>query len=276
MRGYKQSINRFRETLVERGALAEQIFSELCQKTLLGYVGERTNFAIVGGAVRDVLLSENIRNRQLCFSWNDIDIALVEDFSNHSNIAASKNAFGGHKLHDSSIGALDIWTWAEPGSSKVALKDWLARLENVDFGLNAVAFVWPQAKILFHQRWIEDLQSLKIERLSSNVPNSSLQPVRAIALASKMEKKFKSRVRLGEGVKAQLKWLVQDASASDIEEGLSYLKNKVDCNRWSYETMLLFFEYCDHYAATPRFEKLKRQVFESANAFNVSGTENSG
>lgn len=267
MKNKVSTISSIISNLHERVKVACGIFNDLCLTTpLLNFFGKDRSCAIVGGAVRDVLLMPDPWTLQMFPRWRDIDIAVVDDLSelpivanSASNYSAvvSTNTFGGLKISHESLGSLDVWTWRKPGFNKTSLKDWKDRLNMVEFGLNAVAFIWPQRKIIIHQRWIEDLnEGPMVEKLNQAPMRRAIQTMRAIALSVKLEGLLGIKVILGKSIKKDLQWLVKNAPRSEIEEGLSYLKHKIDIGRWPNRTVHKFSGLCRGYKHSFIFEEV--------------------
>jgi len=145
MKRKRNTISYIVSNLNGRIRVARQIFSDLCVTTpLLDFLGKDRSCAIVGGAVRDVLLMSDPWTIQMFHQWPDIDIAVVDDLSELPIVAnsissngatISTNTFGGLKVSHESLGSLDIWTWRKPGLNNTSLKDWRERLNMVEFGL---------------------------------------------------------------------------------------------------------------------------------------------
>src|SRR5262249_39636230 len=150
-------------------------------------VSMRGCWAIVGGAVRDTLLDPS-PVRQLLLAWPDIDVAVTarERLTprmrrlDESGTRVVRNTFGGWKVFSSAVGVCDVWSWGRR-DLKHPRGFWQARLESVDFGLNAVAFVWPERRVIVHPRWREDLAGRVVEKLSQQSRLRELQVVRAVA-----------------------------------------------------------------------------------------------
>ena len=264
-----------------RVKVARQIFSDLCLTTpLLDLLGRDRSCAIVGGAVRDVLLMSDPWTLQMFHQWPDIDIAVVDDLSELPIVANSSssngaiistNTFGGLKISHESLGSLDVWTWMKPGPNNTSPRDWRERLNMVEFGLNAVAFIWPQREIIIHPRWIEDLKNGPVvEKVYLSPVQKAIQTIRAVALATKLEGLLGTKVILGKSIIKDLKWLVENASRSEIEEGLSYLRKKIDIGRWPDRTLYRFSGFCRKYRRSFIFDEVA-YVILGKYVFNVDG-----
>jgi len=293
MKRKRNTISYIVSNLNGRIRVARQIFSDLCVTTpLLDFLGKDRSCAIVGGAVRDVLLMSDPWTIQMFHQWPDIDIAVVDDLSELPIVAnsissngatISTNTFGGLKVSHESLGSLDIWTWRKPGLNNTSLKDWRERLNMVEFGLNAVAFVWPEQEIVIHPRWISDLKNGPlVEKVYLSPVQKAIQTVRAIALAAKLEDQLGTKVILGKSMISDLKWLVKNASPSEIEEGLYYLRKKIDIGRWPIQTLDKFSGLCKKYKHSAKFDEavyiiLGKYIFNldglSRQSYKKSGTK---
>src|SRR5207248_591395 len=109
---------------------------------------------------------------------------------------------------------------------------------SVDFGVNAIAFVWPSRELVVHPRWLEDVQSFRVELLSDRSPRKELQPLRAIALGAALTRRLARPFRLGEAVWAEIDWLL--AGPEHMSSALAYLREKVAVGRWRKDHLLSF------------------------------------
>lgn len=240
--------------IARRVADAERLFRNLCTENRWALLfGSNASWAIVGGAVRDALLSSRMET-----SWPDIDIAVARSLDALPVVNArrrsalqkyriSYNSYGGLKIASRAVPDVDVWSWTSPGESRTALRHWQQRLELVDFGLNAVAFVWPQAKIIVHPRWQADLDAEQVEVLADPSSLRGIQVVRSVALATKASKLISKKVELGVQARAELRWLVSSAPQKEVSCALNYLRQKVDSGRWDRSVERNFFELCSEY-----------------------------
>ena len=215
-------------------------------------------WAVVGGAVRDLLLSDNILLDidSLQKTWVDLDICIPVDASNvfrlfnsksENSYSCEKNTFGGLKIHDDDIGNIDIWTWEGPGSTHCSQSDWIERLKLVDFGINEIAFAHPQLEIITSGAQKRDLSLRRIEKCSLKLPKPHIQPVRALYLKLKLSQICQDDFYLGELILDDLKWLLNDSSEAIMEEVLMYLDYKVGSNRWPKEVLKEFYSFSLRY-----------------------------
>ena len=173
------------------------------------------------------------------FYFPDIDIAVdrppaegdfEKDKADYAEISVSRNHYNGFKLESADFGAIDIWSWA---TSRCDLDEVILhrQLAEVDFGVNAVAFLWPQKKIVLHENWLEDTEYRRIEKLSRHSLRPAIAPLRAVALAVKMSRVSGQSFHIGRHIRDDLcTVVVKDAGA--MEECLSYMQKKVALGRW--------------------------------------------
>jgi hypothetical protein len=224
--------------------------TDICRTLNLSDVLGRTSaWAIVGGVVRDCLLSRDPYTRILFSSWPDVDVAVaVDDFDikkRLSNVedmefSVKLNKFGGWKVKNERIGELDIWKIKLSREHRGSLDDWLRYLDNVDFAINAVAFTWPECQVVIHHRWCESLKKQKINILSPHSTKKHLQPIRGIALAVKLEEVTKLKFKLGREVVSDLVRVLTTEDENIIYESLNYIQNKISSGRWPFLVLQRF------------------------------------
>ena len=236
--------------LNERRARVKQVFLQLLDESdLLRMLGRRDSWAIVGGAVRDTMLRSDFRLPRLVELWPDIDVAVSvsvwglpvvrgRGWSRKRTLAL--NHFGGVKIETSPLGALDLWTWAKPRGGPYSVDDWFNQLHAIDFGLNAVAFVWPECEVIVHPQWEADLGKRQVEKLAPESPQREVQAVRSIALKVKLERVLGARIELGKEAQQDVAWLVRSAKRHEAVAALEYLKQKTDSSRWPLTTAEAF------------------------------------
>jgi hypothetical protein len=232
------------------------------QKTLMGLCRNRklskflkgmNHWAIVGGAVRDTLLVSNYQGSEYFSDWADLDIALTHfpsynlikrKYKSRSSISITQNHFGGLKVAIQDFGQLDLWHCKGYRQIGEGRQFWLDQLELVDFGINAVAFTWPACQLIMHPRWKYDLEHHQIEKLAKDSPVKEFQPIRAIALAAKLEQKLNARIVIGSSAKYDLAWLLHEANSDVVDRSLAYLEDKIKTGRWPKHTIKRFMESC--------------------------------
>jgi hypothetical protein len=225
-----------------RSAAACFQLSAICKQVRLPEVFQRfQRWAVVGGSVRDLLLTRRLsHDGLLSIEFPDIDVAVDRPPKNHHfrtgqcrgyGLKIFQNHFGGLKLDCDATGVLDVWTWGEARTrlDETTLLRWL---ENVDFGMNAVAFLWPDCKLVVHPRWWEDLESYTVEKLCAKSPKACLQPIRASALAAKLDRLSRKRFRLGPQAILDLHQLLQGPE-DQLDVAFDYLFEKIKSKRWS-------------------------------------------
>ena len=206
-------------------------------------------WAIVGGAVRDLLLSKRPEQCRLRIDFPDIDIAVdrpvhgahFESFVTElfEGLSVHTNTFGGLKLESEFSGTVDVWSW-ESKKSRLVKGALLRRLDRVDFGINAVAFLWPDNELVIHPRWFTDLEHKVVEKLATRSAKPQLQPIRACALAVKLAKLTNNQFNLGKSIRADLRSLLGDGEI-ELSVALDYLVEKIVNKRWYEDSGSRFF-----------------------------------
>jgi len=258
--------------LDERIGSTRQKFIDLSTSSLLTcIVGKDISWAILGGAVRDTLFSHNPSAYSLFHLWPDLDIAVASPLSelpilkDPSSVSESRrvayNYFGGLKIFEKTLGYLDVWTCAQSEGNNLSISDWINMLEKIDFGLNAVAFIWPQKEVIIHPQLKEDLRSRRIEKLSKITLNKQVQGVRALALATKLERVLGIKMSLGDSIAFDLKWLLVEAGEKQVSEALDYLKVKVETGRWPAGTVELLLRKCQKIKSSQNFSAALKKTF---------------
>lgn len=236
------------DQLHERRETTRAYFARLCSSgQLFEDLSQGHSWAIIGGAVRDILLQKSPQAVSFYFAgeadsvvyapWRDLDIGIVDmktrqDISGLTNrTTARRNSFGGVKIEDENLGPIDLWVWQ--AGNHVGSVDWQEFLSNVDFGLNAVAFVWPQQDVVLHERFTEDLLAGQVERLSSRVHHRNLQAVRAVALIDQMRERYGLQLHRGPRVGADLVWLAEAENRRQLSAAMDYARGKIREGRWS-------------------------------------------
>ena len=221
--------------------------------SLPGLLSASESWAIVGGAVRDTLLTEDIETQQIWTLWPDVDIAVEgRERVKHNlsleierrQLATSRNTFGGLRITGSELGRLDVWCMclSAPGNSPG--QAWLRYLDRLDFVQNAVAFVWPECELVIHNRWEAQLRRKEVASLGHAVGPAQLQPIRAMALAVKLGMITGKRFRLGSALQRALGELVRGDEESQALFVVGYLQDKLSNHRWPPEVLNRFLEEC--------------------------------
>ena len=95
------------KTLDIRKIRIKELFVEFCKSVRIpDLIGPDTQWAIIGGAVRDYLVDPEILTKRFWDPWRDIDIATVQvpDFSKDRTLYSKKrpkittNRFGGYSV----------------------------------------------------------------------------------------------------------------------------------------------------------------------------------
>ncbi len=258
--------------LDERIASTRQKFIDLSAHSLLTCIlGKDISWAILGGAVRDTLLSRSTKAYSLFPLWPDLDIAVASPLSELSilrdpscvseNAKVAFNYFGGLKIFAKKLGYLDVWACTQSEGKSFSTSDWINVLETIDFGLNAVAFLWPQKEVIIHPQLNEDLRSRRIEKLTNITLNKQVQAVRALALATKIERILGIKMSLGDRISSDLAWLLIEAEEKELSEALSYLKIKIETGRWPAGTLELLLKTCQKIKTSEKFSVALKNTF---------------
>ncbi len=223
----------------------QELFRDFCESTCIKDLLKGVPcWAIVGGAVRDNLIAREIAQNVETLSsiWADLDICIPVAISEVSGIRylsrsqrfdIRQNTFGGTKIIDKELGCIDLWTWEEPGTHSCTVQDWRIRISKVDFGINSVAFLFPQLEIISDKRLYLDLNCREVERLSPRFLKRHLQPLRALAIVDKLNKNFEEQFELGVLIQSELIWLMHEADETILNASFAYLKAKLTTGRWS-------------------------------------------
>lgn len=257
----------FIDRLEEGVAATRQRFINLSENSLLTRIlGGNISWAIIGGAVRDTLFTNCLGGYSLFNTWRDLDIGVASSLSElpivkyPSSISESArvdyNYFGGLKIYERTLGYLDVWTCTQCERNNLEIGDWMHLLETIDFGLNGIAFLWPQKEIIIHPQLNDDLRNRRIEKLSKIVANRQIQAIRALALVTKCEQIFGITMGLGDGIKSDIKWLLVEAEEKEVLEALNYLRGKVESGRWPARTLDVLFKTCKRMKSSQKFSLL--------------------
>lgn len=238
-------VSKFMEQLCGRLDASRNRLEHLCKSLHLDlFLSEVPRWAIVGGLVRDAVLSDNPSSQYFWPMWHDIDIAILSgdpsfpwNPNSKSISSIHRNTFGGWKIFTDKFGTLDVWQAESKTSSPEQL------LESIDFGLNAIAFVWPTRQLHIHPRWLEDFVKTRVEKLAANSPRKELQPIRATALAVKLERRLGVKFSMGPLIRHDFDWLKSVSHRTELRVSLDYLRERVEAGRWPKETINRFCEY---------------------------------
>lgn len=225
--------------LPKRREVVQRCFSRLCTELRLeSLLGTDSRWAIVGGAVRDMLLSSHIDNEMFWGPWKDLDVAinssscvLAKGGMGTGRIRVTRNSFGGWKLELPQQESADAWLIGEHVPELHPGANWYLYLAHFDFGPNAVAFVWPEQEVVIHRAWLAQVRGAIVERMARSLPRPAVQPVRAVALAVHLEALTGYRFRFGDRILSDVRRLAE-GSNSDRAECLAYLTEKVARGRW--------------------------------------------
>jgi len=249
----------------------ESLLTEVCHTSgLVDILGRNHAWAIVGGVVRDCLLVEDPRTRLFFNPWPDVDVAFahpeldVDRLSSYVEpvrISIAQNSFGGWKISADGVGELDVWKVALNSAIADSSRRWLMYLQCVDFGINAVAFSWPECRIAIHPLWRSSCRQRRILRVCVDPVMRHLQPARAVALAVKLEKTTDWAFKLSDEVRDDLTWLIKDADCGLMREALVYLQRKISSGRWPRSVLERFLSEVASARSCPLFERLVTEIF---------------
>jgi hypothetical protein len=227
---------------------AEKVLSErISNYKILSDISRIKPCAIIGGAVRDVLVAILTKGEISESPWRDLDIAIVE--SEYSNIFEKvklfdvdikQNTFGGLNICLGNADNLDMWTIKSDPSELYDNDYWEKYLENVDFGINAIAFILPEKRIVIREEWIDDFYKGLVEDHFFKAVKPELQSIRAIAIASRLKKISNIDFKLGQNCLKSLDWLAGQANNEEIISVFKYIRTKVLIKKWDYHFIELF------------------------------------
>jgi len=254
-----------------RKKYARSILLDICKNpAILGVLGPDQTWAVVGGAVRDCLITEHPCTKILFRPWPDVDVAVASDefcVDEHlseiqdMDFSIQHNSFGGWKVSSEDTGELDIWKVKLDRPASGLSERWLSYLDNVDFAINAVAFTWPECEIVVHPRWHDALRKQLVTRLSSRSVKKHFQAIRGVALAVKLQITTGLSFRLGKQIGRDLDWLVGTSHEQVMRESLRYLQHKVSSGRWSFLVLQRFLLESAKRNYTPSFRELIKDTF---------------
>jgi len=237
------------ETFLKRSIkYAEKVLSErISNYAMLSDISQIKPCAIIGGAVRDVLVSILSKGEIAETPWRDIDIAIVE--SEYRNIYEKiklfdldikQNTFGGLKINLGNNDIFDMWKIKCDPSELYDSYYWEQYLKNIDFGINAIAFILPEKRIILREEWIDDYFSGLVEDHFFKAEKPELQSIRAIAIASRLTKISNREFKLGHNCLKRLDWLAGEAKKEEIISVFKYIRTKVNMKKWDYHFVDLF------------------------------------
>jgi hypothetical protein len=252
-------------------------------------LGRPNQWAIVGGVIRDAMIAPEGELLDAFRSFPDIDVAVslrddgdllkrglvpVKLSLERSGIDYHVNSFGGLKIATPEMGFVDVWGWRASSRERDAPRLWMRLLNTVDFGLNAVAYCWPEREIIFHEQWKQDYDSLRIERLMEYQGKRELFVIRAFALAAKMKVALMGRVRFGMRVKRDIAWLLEQAEDDNIVSAMEYLKQKLASQRWHIGVLNLLLRHVGSHQGAEN-STILMELLRGMMAMFASGSVNS-
>ncbi len=205
-------------------------------------------WAVIGGAVRDSLLMPDEGGEP---GWPDVDIAfcgspegLMERLKADRSVrSVGRNSYGGISAVLMNGYALDIWCPPEIVFFESGAPAWKAVLDQIDFGLNAAAYVHSTRSIIVHDQWLADVGLAQIECLAPPRPERGRQAVRSVALHTKLRPCFDGALAFGPRATEEVRVLSRPEGAVFLEEARTYLAHKLKIARWP-EAVRGAFERC--------------------------------
>lgn len=218
------------------------------EEGLIEAIGAETQWAIIGGAVRDLCLVQSQADG--IPSWNDLDIAVLSQLSklpatNETSLRrafhVTINTYGGLKMVVPGTGAVDIWHWT-PTDAVSRVASWTQVLQRVDFSINAISYVPALNAVLAHPAWREAAERRIIELLSSRAAHPELRVMRALALCAALSESTRERWTFGPRLMSAIRWFFRRASRAQRARANRYLSKKLADKRWPKSTMTLYEE----------------------------------
>jgi hypothetical protein len=245
----------------------EEKLAEICPQINRILNLEKRHWAIVGGFVRDLIISSYYK---VDIPSPDVDIALIgrcPEFKKEEHInIMQENTFGGLKIISSVLGEIDLWSlnshksWKCYNISKSknitkSLKRtattskitglnknkyivlWEKYLRDIDFNANTVLYAYPEKRIIINEKKLFsflEYQNIEINNIRSPYPY--LQPIRALALAEKLSCLTSQNFRISEQLECSLREYghKQDQIIND------YIKKKIKYKKWSEQIPVLY------------------------------------
>ena len=231
---------------------------------------ERRHWAIVGGFVRDLIISSYYK---VDIPSPDVDIALIglcPKYKNEDHISAmQENTFGGIKIISSVLGEIDLWTlnshksWKcyyisksknitksvnrTGATSKVnGLKRnkyivlWEKYLRDIDFNANTVLYAYPEKKIIINEKkWLSFLEYQNIEINNTRSPYPYLQPIRALALAKKLSYLTSQNFNISD----QLEYSLKEYGRKQDQTINDYIEKKIKYQKWKEQILVSYAKF---------------------------------
>jgi hypothetical protein len=227
------------ESLADRCRKASAYLGWMCNECdLPRAINGAKRWAIVGGVVRDLLTRADVNSQPIPgIAWPDVDVAVAEGSLeiDHRILKVRNsisNSYGGLKITSDSLGTVDLWLWPGSPTDLPGQFVWLRLLDRIEFGVNAVAFIWPEQEVIYHPQWRADFLACRVETLTKTVLRRDLHVVRALAIATRLGSQLNRTMNFGPKVKADIEWLLSEAEETEIGSSLAYLQSKVSEGRW--------------------------------------------
>jgi hypothetical protein len=234
----------------------EEKLSEICPQINIILNLKGRHWAIVGGFVRDLIISFYYK---VDVPSPDVDIALIGRYpiyrKNDYISAMQENTFGGLKINTSTFGEIDLWTLKGYKNQKfyisklrnipkfkrhtdttIKVKDfnkyivvWEKYLRDIDFNVNTVLYAYPEKRIIINkEKWFSFLEYKNIEINNADSSYLYLQPIRALALADKLSYLTSQDFRIS----SQLESGLREYSSEQNRTILDYIEKKIKCRKW--------------------------------------------
>jgi len=209
-------------------------------KYLIPYINKnislsRKNWALVGGYVRDSLISSILKRK---IDSPDIDIAVLGNFPrielNNEIIKINKNTFGGLKIYSRKYGEIDLWKVDYGEQKEDIVRIWEDYLYKIDFGINSIIFIYPDQKIMLHKNWSKWFENRTISKLYELSKYSDIQLIRAFALSVNLSKKTGVEFHTSKKIKDELNYFLGLHNKDVYDSIMNYTIEKIRRKRWSY------------------------------------------
>lgn len=201
-------------------------------------LSNRSKWALVGGYVRDTLIS-NLIDKKIYSP--DIDIAVFgkipELKQNEEIIEINKNTFGGLKVKTRKYGYIDIWSIDNIQDNIVEKSVWENYLDKIDFSINSIVFAYPELKLFLHNDWFNSFNNRLVSKLYQSSPMPDIQLVRAIALTINLSSKTGRIFSTNKEIKKELSRLLIYGDEATYNKLIDYASNKISKNRWSQNVL---------------------------------------
>jgi len=223
---------------------AESILSTFFDQHLTSLFSEGCQAAVVGGAIRDLVIAGSFTIASPITAFRDLDIAVFSqgDFDHIcSMVPSSVNRYGGAKLRGSEQLRIDLWAWDLPRCNGEEGYDWESWLERIDFAINAAVFLWPSKRIVTHSAWESCIAKLQVDRLTSHPIKRHRDVFRAVGLQCRWGARSISPAARN-GLVEEIFWLLRTCDNADQIDAFKYFRESVNRGRYPMAALALVFE----------------------------------